>query len=636
MAQIMVTPYGIVKIINNIIKIIRMKIKSFWMVLCMGVLFASCNNETIQQPSGLEGEQFGNSIELTWNAVENAVSYDISRNGNYLATTKITRYTDNNPEDGENLYEVMAFDGQNYSKATSIRVVFNKPSDGDNHGGDDTPGGSENPGNGNETPEYYIKHPWGTGQDADWSWQQMQSQNNDTYIYDGYWGGVGANINTVDDDKDAKWFPVSSITGATGLFVGDEIRFTYKVSSSSLSISKLSTGGDTSADYYIKHPWGTGADADWSWQPMTKNGNRYEYTGAWGAKGANINNKPNDAGAYYYPLKNLNYELGAMIKFEYEPSTEYLYTTPVNNGGGGGTTTPNTPTGLKATASSSCIEVEWNSVSNADSYYVYRSTSSSSGYSKIKETNNTYYDDCSVNAGTTYYYKVSAVNSVGESSKSDYAYAKVSSSGGSGGGTTPPNTPTGLKATATTASIDLSWNDVSNATKYNVYRSTSASSGYSLLATAYSGYHSDYSANKGTTYYYKVSAENSAGESAKSSYVSATITSGGSGGGSTDKTKLDTPTNLSAYSSDNFVQITFDEVALCTTYDLYRSKSANSGYSKISSSGGSVSGGKYTLTDTNPISGTSYYKVKAVASSMVTQYYGLGDSDLSDYVKVTR
>lgn len=412
-----------------------MKIKNLLGFLCLGMLFAACNNETVQQPSGLEGQQSGSSIELTWNAVENAVSYDISRNGDYLATTNKTRYVDNNPEDGENLYEVMAFDGQNFSKATSVRVMFDKPSGGDN------------PGGGDETPEYYIKHPWGTGQDADWSWQPMKKQSAGTYIYDGSWGGVGANINTKDDDENATWFPSSSIDGASNLSIGDNVRFVYYSSSKSLSVSSSSGGGENpTADYYIKHPWGTGRDADWSWQPMVKNGNRYEYTGAWGAKGANINTKADDAGAYYYPLKDLDYTLGALIKFEYEPSTEYLYTTPVNNGGGdnpggdnpggGGDDNqnpPETPTGLKASLYSDYVLLTWNASKGAQYYQVWRMEEGDYFITLATDITETSYKDKKIEAGKTYTYKVVAAGN-GWSDPSNAVKVNVPSSGGSGGG----------------------------------------------------------------------------------------------------------------------------------------------------------------------------------------------------------
>ncbi|MCW3094827.1 MAG: putative protease, partial [Chthonomonadaceae bacterium] len=96
--------------------------------------------------------------------------------------------------------------------------------------------------------------------------------------------------------------------------------------------------------------------------------------------------------------------------------------------------------------------------------------------------------------------------------------------GTSGSTVTIPNAPTNLVATAGNAQVSLSWTTVSGATSYNVYRSVTNGSGYAVIGTAPTGSYLDSSATNGTTYYYVVTAVNTAGESAKSSQVSATPT----------------------------------------------------------------------------------------------------------------
>lgn len=91
--------------------------------------------------------------------------------------------------------------------------------------------------------DYYIKHSWGSGSDSDWSWKKMEKQGDETFTYDGLWGGVGANINTKADDNGAIWFNRNSISGYASLTVGDEARFTYNISNNSLSVTKISSGG---------------------------------------------------------------------------------------------------------------------------------------------------------------------------------------------------------------------------------------------------------------------------------------------------------------------------------------------------------------------------------------------------------
>ncbi|TWU00270.1 Exo-beta-D-glucosaminidase precursor [Botrimarina colliarenosi] len=91
-------------------------------------------------------------------------------------------------------------------------------------------------------------------------------------------------------------------------------------------------------------------------------------------------------------------------------------------------------------------------------------------------------------------------------------------------GAPAPGTPTGLDATATIATrIDLAWTPTPGAKSYNVYRSTVGGGPYELIAAgAPAGSYSDDSLEAGTTYYYRVSAINGAGESSLSSETSAT------------------------------------------------------------------------------------------------------------------
>ena len=85
-----------------------------------------------------------------------------------------------------------------------------------------------------------------------------------------------------------------------------------------------------------------------------------------------------------------------------------------------------------------------------------------------------------------------------------------------------PPTPTGLAATAGDKQVSLTWNASSGATSYHVKRSTASGGPYNQVASTTVANDTDASLANGTTYYYVVSALNSAGESADSSQVSAT------------------------------------------------------------------------------------------------------------------
>ncbi|QGQ98997.1 S-layer protein [Paenibacillus psychroresistens] len=178
---------------------------------------------------------------------------------------------------------------------------------------------------------------------------------------------------------------------------------------------------------------------------------------------------------------------------------------------------PSVPVGLNtATNSTSSITITWTAVSGAASYNVYRATSNGGNYTKINTTavGTNSYTNTGLTAGKTYYYKVSAVNAGGESDRSNAKSA-----------ITKPNAPTGVKADdISDDSIKLKWNDVSGAASYNVYRSLTPNGTFTKRNSSAIGNnkYEDRNLNKGTTYYYKITAVNAGGESTQSSTVSET------------------------------------------------------------------------------------------------------------------
>lgn len=82
---------------------------------------------------------------------------------------------------------------------------------------------------------------------------------------------------------------------------------------------------------------------------------------------------------------------------------------------GGGATAPAAPTGVVADCGNNRITVSWSAVTGAASYDVYRSTVASATGALLGSSATTSYIDTSGTVGTTYYYKVKAVNSAGAS-----------------------------------------------------------------------------------------------------------------------------------------------------------------------------------------------------------------------------
>jgi fibronectin type 3 domain-containing protein len=145
---------------------------------------------------------------------------------------------------------------------------------------------------------------------------------------------------------------------------------------------------------------------------------------------------------------------------------------------------PASPTGITATViSSSQIALTWNPVYEASSYDIERSTNSAGPYvilENLPGTNNcenipgTNYTDYTVNAGTTYYYTVTALNFAGPSTNSSLV-----------GATTPFN-PVQLTGTiiGTSGSWDNLGNTITNAFDGNVetfYDAAQATGGWAGL-----------------------------------------------------------------------------------------------------------------------------------------------------------
>ena len=189
--------------------------------------------------------------------------------------------------------------------------------------------------------------------------------------------------------------------------------------------------------------------------------------------------------------------------------------------GTGQRTTPNDPPASSSGAAIGSFRdrrqrlrasLTWAASSGATGYHVKRATTSGGPYTQIGAPTSTSYTDASLTNGTTYYYVVSALNSAGESANSTQVSAAPVASGAP---VSIPATPTGLAATAGNAEVSLTWTASSGATSYHVKRATTSGGPYTQISAPTSTSYTDTSLANGTTYYYVVSALNSAGESAQ-------------------------------------------------------------------------------------------------------------------------
>lgn len=85
-----------------------------------------------------------------------------------------------------------------------------------------------------------------------------------------------------------------------------------------------------------------------------------------------------------------------------------------------------------------------------------------------------------------------------------------------------PQAPSGVAAVAGNQEVSVNWKLSPGASGYHVKRSTSSGGPYAQIAALSGNNYKDSSVIIGTTYYYVVSAFNSAGESPDSNEVTAT------------------------------------------------------------------------------------------------------------------
>ncbi len=173
---------------------------------------------------------------------------------------------------------------------------------------------------------------------------------------------------------------------------------------------------------------------------------------------------------------------------------------------------PAAPSGFTATAVSTAqINLAWiDNSANETGFKVSRGMSASGPWTQIAApaANAASYSDKGLTAGTTYYYRVCATNSAGDSSCATANATTLA---------LVPQAPSGLTATAVSSSrIDLAWTDnSSNETGFKINRGTSASGPWTPLSLgANVTTYSSTGLNASTTYYYQVCATNGTGDSA--------------------------------------------------------------------------------------------------------------------------
>ena len=188
-------------------------------------------------------------------------------------------------------------------------------------------------------------------------------------------------------------------------------------------------------------------------------------------------------------------------------------------------TYPGNISDLNAVGGDELINLTWSAPSDGgatiNDYRIYRGLTSGSEiyYDNVGSASTNYTDSGLSIPNQRYYYKVSAVNSIGEGGLSNEANAIPK---------TVPAKTTGLSATPGSGNVSLSWSAPYNGgyslTQYRIYRGTSSGGETHLTyVSAPTTNYTDNSVTPGNTYYYQVSALNTLGEGERSDEASATV-----------------------------------------------------------------------------------------------------------------
>ncbi len=173
-------------------------------------------------------------------------------------------------------------------------------------------------------------------------------------------------------------------------------------------------------------------------------------------------------------------------------------------------TEPSTPLNLKSKLSGTTLVLTWDKPEYdggvpIEGYNIYASSSEVDGYELVGESISRFYTDDTLEFGTTYFYRISAINQKGESNMSDPVEI------------TPldlPDKPIYVAASFEGSHILLTWSVTGSqeSLSFNVYRTKVQGTPYIKVATTNTTSYTDKDFTVGEHYYYAVSAVNSAGE----------------------------------------------------------------------------------------------------------------------------
>ena len=249
------------------------------------------------------------------------------------------------------------------------------------------------------------------------------------------------------------------------------------------------------------------------------------------------------------------------------------------------------------------VEFVWNPVSNAEKYRVFRKCGAS-GWVVLADTTETSYIDKTVESGKTYIYTVRCVTADGKDFLSGYDSV--------GKSTTFISAPLISSLSADSSGVVVSWDKVTGAGKYRVFRKFGVS-GWVAICDTTSNIYLDKTAEAGNTYIYTIRCISNDGKTFTSGYDAV--------GKKIIYAKAPQVSTLSADASG--VVVNWDKVTGAEKYRVFK-KNATGGWSVVGDTTGN-----FILDKTATKEGTYTYTVRCITAdgkSFTSGYDTIGKS----------
>ncbi len=238
-------------------------------------------------------------------------------------------------------------------------------------------------------------------------------------------------------------------------------------------------------------------------------------------------------------------------------------------------------------------KITWKENSKAEYYYVYRKTNSAKSWTRIATTPKATYEDKKAAEGVTYSYTIKAVHEPYTSGyhKTGWKYRFL-------------KTPTQSSVSNAYGSVVVKWNKIKGATGYIVYRKVDGAKNWTRLGTVKTTSYTDKAVVNRSNYRYAVKAYYG---SSTSSYNNGKIN------------KYIQAPKLTVTNALSGVQLKWTKIGGASSYYIYRKAGSAKSWTKIAT----VTRNSYT--DLNVKTGVKYtYTIKAYGSKALSGYYTKG------------